>query len=112
MFHQDRIQQRFVEQTHETLNISLAEKIAEKPVTQTKGNTQQVVNTRVQHVLPLLQIVKKTVEVPEVPVRWVNVPVVLGRASSTAAGHGEDSSDPTVAVGHASSTGAGRAGDS
>ena len=44
VFPQDRIQQRFVEQTDETPDISLAEKIVEKPVTQTQGNTQQVVN--------------------------------------------------------------------
>ena len=42
---------------------------------------QQVVNTRVQHVVPLLQIVKKTVEVPEVPLlqftdKVVDIPVV------------------------------------
>ena len=81
VFPMDRIQQRFVEQTNETLDVSLAEKVCERPVTQ----TQQVVNTSVQHVfntveaekhinqvtrhieIPMLQIIKKTVEVPEVP---------------------------------------------
>ena len=62
---QDMIQQRSVEQTDETPDFSFAANIIEKLVTQTQGKTQQVVNTRVQHVVPLLQIVKKTVEVPE-----------------------------------------------
>ena len=73
---QDKIQQRFVEQTDETPDISFAAKIIEKLVTQTQGKTQQVVNTRVQHVVPLLQIVKKTVEFPEVPLLQFNDKVV------------------------------------
>ena len=81
---QDRIQQRFVEQTDETPDLSFAEKIIEKPVTQTQGKTQQVVNKRVQHAVPLLQIVKKTVDVPEVPLllftdKVVDIPVVAQR---------------------------------
>ena len=41
-------------------------------------------NTRVQHVVPLLQIVKKTVEVPEVPLlqftdKVADIPVVAQR---------------------------------
>ena len=81
VFPMDRIQQRFVEQTNENPDVSLAEKVFERPVTQ----TQQVVNMSVQHVfntveaekhtnqvtrhieIPMLQIIKKTVEVPEVP---------------------------------------------
>ena len=82
----DRVQQSSAEQTVETPDITLGEKIVAGPVTQ----TQQVVNTSVQQVvdtaevekhiihekinqvtrhveIPLLQIVKKTVEVPEVP---------------------------------------------
>ena len=84
---QDRIQQRFVEGTDETPAISLAEKIIEKLVTQTQGKTQQVVNTRVQQVVLLLQIVKKSVEVPEVPLlqftdKVVDIPVVAQRQIS------------------------------
>ena len=83
-FRKDRIQQRFAEQTIDTPGISLAEKIVEGPGTQ----TQQVVNTSVQHDVntlevekhiiqekidqvtrhvetSLLQIGKKTFEVPE-----------------------------------------------
>ena len=97
----DGVQERTAEQTVEAPDITLAEKIVEGPVTQ----TQQVVNTSVQHAvdtdevekhiihekinqvtrhveIPLLQIVKKTVEVPGVPqlqcADQVNdVPVVL-----------------------------------
>ena len=45
-FSQDRIQQRLVERTNETLDVSLAEKVCERPVTW----TQQVVNSSVQHI--------------------------------------------------------------
>ena len=74
----DRVQQSSAEQTIETPDITLGEKIVDGPVTQ----TQQVVNTRVQHVVPLLQIVKKTVEVLEVPLlqfndKVVDIPVVV-----------------------------------
>ena len=101
VFHQDRSQQCSAEQIDETPDVSLAEKVFERPVTQ----TQQVVNTSVQHVfntvevekhiihekinqvtrhveIPLLQIVKKTVEVPEVPPftdKVVDNPVVAQR---------------------------------
>ena len=77
--HQDRSQQCFWSRSM-TFDVFLAEKVFERPVTQ----TQQVVNTSVQHVfnsvevekhnqvtrhveIPLLQTVKKTVDVPEVP---------------------------------------------
>ena len=79
VFHQDRIQQRLVEQTDETPDISLAEKIVEKPVTQTQGITQQVVNTRVQHVVdtvktvevPVLQFIDKVSDIPVVALRQI-----------------------------------------
>ena len=105
----DGVQQSSVGQTVETPDITLAEKIVEGPVTQ----TEQVVNTSVQHVvdtvevekhiihekinqvtrhveIPLLQIVKKTVEVPEVPLvarlqftdKVVDTPVVAPRQIS------------------------------
>ena len=48
VFSQDRVQQRFGEQTIETPAISLDEKIVEMPVTRTQEKTQQVVNTHVQ----------------------------------------------------------------
>ena len=70
---QDRIQQRFVEQTDATPDISFAEKIVEKPVTQTQGKTQQVVNTRVQHLVPLLQFTDKVVDIPVVAQRQICV---------------------------------------
>ena len=101
VFPQDRSQQCFLEQINETPDVSLAEKVFERPVTQ----TQQVVNTSVQHVfntvevekhnqvtrhveIPLLQIVKKTVEVPEVPPlqftdKVIDKPVVAQRQIST-----------------------------
>ena len=50
-----------MEQTDETPDISLAEKIVERLVTQTQGKTQQVVNTRVQHVVNA----EKTIEIPQ-----------------------------------------------
>ena len=69
-----------MEQTDETLDISFAAKIIEKLVTQTQGKT------RVQHVVPLLQIVKETVEFPEVPLLQftdkVDNPVVAQRQIS------------------------------
>ena len=58
MFSQDRIQQRLVEQTKETPDIALAEKIVEGPVTQTQGTTQQVVNTSVQRVVDTVEVEK------------------------------------------------------
>ena len=102
VFPQDRSQQCFLEQINETPDVSFAEKVFETPVTQ----TQQVVNTSVQHVfntvevekhinqgtrhveIPLLQIVKKTVEVPEVPPlqftdKVIDKPVVAQRQIST-----------------------------
>ena len=76
-----------MEQTNKTTDISLAETIVEKPVTRTQGNTQQVVITRVQHVVPLLQFTDKVVDIPVVTLRQisqlqytddvVDVPVVL-----------------------------------
>ena len=77
---QDRIQQRFAEQTIDSLGISLAEKIVEGLVTQTQGNTQQVVNTDVQHVVntveaevPLSQFIDKAVEIPVVAQRQISI---------------------------------------
>ena len=63
-----------MEQTDETPDISLAEKIVEGLVTQTQGKTQQLVNTRVQRVVdtvktvevPLLQFTDKVVDIPVV----------------------------------------------
>ena len=101
VFPQDRSQQWFLEQIDETPDVSLAEKVFERPDTQ----TQQVVNTSLQHVfntaevekpiyqvtrhveIPLLQIVKKTVEVPEVPPlqftnKVIDKPVVAHRVIS------------------------------
>ena len=69
----DRIQQRFVEQTDETPDISFAEKIVEKAVIQTQGNTQQVVNTGVPHVVPLLRFTDKVVDIPVVAQRQIRV---------------------------------------
>ena len=78
---QDRVRQRFVEQTDETPDFSLAENIVEGPVTQTQGETQQAVNTRVQHVVdtvetaevPLLQFTVKVVDIPVVAQRQICV---------------------------------------
>ena len=52
VFQKDRIQQRFVEQADETLDISRAVLIVERPVTQ----TQQAVNTDVQHVVNAVEV--------------------------------------------------------
>ena len=57
VFPKDRIQQRFVEQTNETPDVSLAEKVVERPVTQ----TQQVVNTHVQHVVNAVEVEKSEI---------------------------------------------------
>ena len=63
-------QQRFVEQTDETPDISIAEKIVERLVTQMQGKTQQVVNTRVQTMeVSLLQSIVKVVDIPVVAMR-------------------------------------------
>ena len=68
-----------VEQTDETPDLSFAEKIIEKPVTQTQGKTQQVVNTHVQHVVntvdaevPLSQFTDKAVDIPVVAQRQIS----------------------------------------
>ena len=50
----DRVQQSSAEQTIEIPDIALAEKIVEGPVTQ----TQQVVNTSVQHVVDTVEVEK------------------------------------------------------
>ena len=68
-----------MEQTDETPDISIAEKIVEGPVTQTQGKTQQVLNTRVQHVVdtvktvevPLLQFTDKVVDILVVALRQI-----------------------------------------
>ena len=67
VFPQDKVQQRFVEQTIETPAISLAVKIVEVLVIRTKEKTQQVVNTHVQHVVNTVEvekpkIIKETVQ--------------------------------------------------
>ena len=54
VFSQDRIQQRTVEQTIPAT--SLAEMIVEVPVIQTRGRTQQGVNTHVQHVVNTVEV--------------------------------------------------------
>ena len=61
VFPQDKGHQCFVEQTDEIPDISFAEKIVERPVAQTQGKTQQVVNTRVQDVVNA----EKTTEIPQ-----------------------------------------------
>ena len=79
VFPQDRSHQRFAEKTGETLDISLAEKIVEEPITQTQGKTQQVVNTHVQHVVntvdaevPLSQFTDKAVDILVVAQRQIS----------------------------------------
>ena len=54
----DRVQQRFGGQIIETPAISLAEKIVEVPVIQTQEETQQGVNTYVQHVVDTVEVEK------------------------------------------------------
>ena len=66
VFPEDRIQQRFAEQTIDTPGISLAEKVVEMPVTQAQERMQQVANTHVQHVASAVkverpEIIKQTV---------------------------------------------------
>ena len=61
---QDRVQQRFRGQI---IELSLAEKIVEMPVTQMREETKQVVNTHVQHVVNAVEeempkIIKETVQ--------------------------------------------------
>ena len=63
VFPQNRIQQRFVEQTVETLALSLAVKITEVPVIQTQRKTQQIVNTDVQHVVNTVEVEKAIIQV-------------------------------------------------
>ena len=67
VFPQDRVQQCFTEQTIETPAISLEVKITEAPVIQTHEETQQLVNTHVQHVVNTVQVeepklIKETVQ--------------------------------------------------
>ena len=80
VFPQDRIQQRLVEQTIETPDITLAEKIVEGPVTQTQGKTQLVVNTSVQHVVNALEVEKHIIQekINQVT-RHVETPTVADR---------------------------------
>ena len=96
-FSQDRVQLCFGGQIIEPPVISLAEKIVEVPVIQTEEKTQQDVNMCVQHLVNavevekriiqekinqvirhaetlLLQIVKKTVEVPEIQTVPAEIP--------------------------------------
>ena len=58
VFQKDRIQQRFVEQADETPDISRAVKIVERPVTQ----TQQAVNTNVQHVVNAVEVERHIIQ--------------------------------------------------
>ena len=60
VFPQDRIEQHSVEQIIETPAFSLAEKIVEMPVTQTREETQQVANTHVQHVRMRLRLKRRS----------------------------------------------------
>ena len=72
----DRIQQRLAEQIiDETPDISLAEKIVERPVTQ----TQQAVNTDVQHVV---NTVEAEMSVTQFNDKVVDIPVVARREVS------------------------------
>ena len=57
VFSQDRVQQRFGEQTIETLATSFAEKIIKMPVTRTQEKTH-VVNTHVQHGVNTVKVKK------------------------------------------------------
>ena len=59
VFSQDKVQQRFGEQTTETPAISLGEKIVEMTVTRTQEKTQQVVNTHVFSTLSTQSKVEK-----------------------------------------------------
>ena len=86
VFPQDRIQQCFLEQIDETPDVSLAEKVFERPVTQ----TQQVVNTSVQHVFNTVEVEKHINQVTrhvEIPLlqftdNVVGIPVVAPRQIS------------------------------
>ena len=72
----DRIQQRLAEQTiDETPDISLTEKIVERPVTQ----TQQAVNTDVQHVV---NTVEAEMSVTQFNDKVADIPVVARREVS------------------------------
>ena len=63
VFPLDRIQQRLVEQTNETPDVTLAEKVFERPVTR----TQQVVNSSVQHIVNTVEVEKpKIIELTEI----------------------------------------------
>ena len=57
----DRVQQRLVEQTIETLVIPFVEKIVEMLVNQTRERTLQAANTHVQHVVNIPRIIKEAV---------------------------------------------------
>ena len=69
----------FAEHTGQTLDVSLAEKIVEEPITQPQRKTQQVVNTHVQHVVntvdaevPLSQFTDEAVDIPVVTQRQIS----------------------------------------
>ena len=102
VFPQDRSQQCFLEQINETPDVSLAEKVFERPVTQ----TQQGVNTHAQHIVNTVEVerpeiikqtgqktiiqekinqVTKHVEVPlsQFTDKVVDIPVVAQRQIST-----------------------------
>ena len=92
-FAQDRLQQRSEEQTIETPDISLAEKIVEKPVIQMQGNTQQVVNVRASRSqftdkvvdIPIclkqnVQVVAETVEIPQLLTLWRMIATIVKSA--------------------------------
>ena len=102
VFPQDMSQQCFLEQINETPDVSLAEKVFERPFTQ----TQQGVNTRAQHIVNTVEverpkIIKQTGQKPiiqekinqvtkpvEMPVtrctdKVVDIPVVAQRQIST-----------------------------
>ena len=86
VFSQDRIQQRTVEQTIPAT--SLAWMIVVVPVIQTKGKTQQGVNTHAQHVVNTVDVERPMIKHVEMPVtqctdKVVDIPVVAQRQIST-----------------------------
>ena len=125
VFPQDRSQQCFLEQINETPDVSLAEKVFERPVTQ----TQQGMNTHAQHIVNTVeverpQIIKQTVQKPttvqtdcsdeyrDPTVAGGGCPCCCGRTGSTGARRDEDSRDHTVAASRAGFTRACRGKDS
>ena len=76
-----------MEQTIEIPDITLAEKIVEGLVAQTEGNTQQVVNTDVQHVvntveaeMPTTQFTDKVVDIPVAAQRQISMVLTVQKS--------------------------------